>query len=132
MTMSRPAFLAFLATAVIAQQNIPSNEARLRSNPYWPRSQTVLRAESKLVEAGVVVRDQSGRPVGGLTKEDFEIEESGKTRPIVAFTAEVSHPAPSGNRISRNQTGHSRTPRERTGSGNCGQNFAAVHRNLLR
>jgi len=93
--MTRSSLLAFLASAAIAQQSIPSNEAKLQSAPYWPRSQTVLRVESKLVEVGVVVRDKRGRPVGGLTKEDFAIEDSGKNRDIVAFTPEVSHSAPS-------------------------------------
>ena len=93
--MFRPAFLALLASAALAQQTIPSDEAKLQSTAYWPRYQTVLRVESKLVEVGVVVRDDRGHPVGGLTKEDFEIEDSGKKRDIVAFTREVSNPAPS-------------------------------------
>lgn len=93
MGMYRLTLLGFLACAAIAQQSIPSDEARLQSTDYWPRPQTVLRAESKLVEVGVVVRDNRGHPVGGLTKEDFEIEASGKKREIVAFTPEVSGPA---------------------------------------
>lgn len=66
---------------------------------YWPRSQYTLRAESNLVEVGVVVRGSRGRAVGGLSKEDFEIEDAGKKQEISSFSVEtftpISAPAPS-------------------------------------
>src|SRR6185437_7122475 len=91
--MSRLAVSCLLACAAIAQQGIPSDEARLQTGAYWPRSDLVLRAETKSVEVGVVVRDERGRPVGGLTKDDFQIEDSGKKADITAFRADVAQPA---------------------------------------
>jgi VWFA-related protein len=37
---------------------------------------------------GVVVRDARGHTVGGLTRDNFEVEDSGKKRDITAFSAE--------------------------------------------
>ena len=91
--MSRLAVSCLLACAAIAQQGIPSDEARLQTGAYWPRSDLVLRAETKSVEVGVVVRDERGHPVGGLTKDDFQIEDSGKKADITAFRADVAQPA---------------------------------------
>jgi VWFA-related protein len=76
-----------------AQQGIPADELRLGSTPYWPPSQTILKVEARLVEVGVVVRDSRGHTVGGLTRDDFEIEDSGKKREIAAFSAEQRPPS---------------------------------------
>ena len=35
----------------------------------------------------VIVTDESGRPVAGLTRDDFEILESRQPRPITTFSA---------------------------------------------
>lgn len=43
------------------------------------------RADAVLVD--VVVRDKTGRAVGGLSVSDFVIKEDGKDRPILSFTA---------------------------------------------
>ncbi|MDR1990715.1 MAG: VWA domain-containing protein [Acidobacteriaceae bacterium] len=39
-----------------------------------------------LVELGVTVVDRNGAPVHGLTKDDFELKEEGRTRPLVTFS----------------------------------------------
>ncbi len=91
--MSRSTLLVFLACAAFAQQSIPSDEARLETAASWPRSEPLLRADTKSAEVGVVVRDDRGHPVGSLTKDDFQIEDSGKKPEITAFRAEAAGPA---------------------------------------
>ncbi|MGE5816268.1 MAG: VWA domain-containing protein [Acidobacteriota bacterium] len=49
------------------------------------QQQPVFRADVQLVEVGAVVLDKQGRPVSGLTLEDFEIREDGRPVKIVAF-----------------------------------------------
>ncbi len=61
---------------------------------YWPRSRFTLRADSNLVEVGVVVRDNRGRAIGGLGKDDFEIEDAGRRQDITLFSVETSTPRP--------------------------------------
>jgi len=64
----------------------------LRNSVYVPPSQYSLKADTRLVEVGVVVRESNGHTVGGLTRDDFEIEDGGKKREISAFTAETLVP----------------------------------------
>jgi VWFA-related protein len=59
---------------------------------YWPRSKSAITVDSKLVEVGVVVRDGRGRSVGGLTRDDFEINDNGKKRAVTAFSVETFTP----------------------------------------
>jgi hypothetical protein len=49
----------------------------LRNWAYVPPAPYTLRTETRLVEVGVVVRDSRGGAVGGLTRDDFEIEDGG-------------------------------------------------------
>jgi len=48
----------------------------------------VLRVTTRLVEVNVIVTGKDGRPVEGLTKDDFTITEDGKPQPIAGFSAE--------------------------------------------
>jgi VWFA-related protein len=59
---------------------------------YWPRAQYTLRADSNLVEVGVVVRDSRGHAIGSLSKDDFEIQDAGKRQEITAFSVETFTP----------------------------------------
>jgi VWFA-related protein len=79
--------LGWLAAAS-AQQVIPADEFEMAGAVYTPPVQASLRVETRLVEVGVVVRDGAGRAVGGLTRDDFEIEDSGRKREIAAFSVE--------------------------------------------
>src|SRR5438105_14873871 len=76
------------AISAPAQSGLSPDEVRTSSRPYLPLP--TFHAKSRLVEARVVVRDARGRPVAGLTQADFEIEDQGKRRPLIAFTAETA------------------------------------------
>jgi VWFA-related protein len=84
----------FGAVGSSSLQQVPgSEEVRVRSSAYWPRSQFAVRVDTRLVEVGVVVRNAHGRTIGGLSRNDFEIEDSGKKRDITAFSIESFIPA---------------------------------------
>jgi VWFA-related protein len=83
-----------LATVYLSAQNrIDPQELRARIGEYLPRAQYALRAETRLVEAGVVVRDSRGRAVAGLQRSDFEIRDGSKTRAITVFSVNTAAPA---------------------------------------
>lgn len=87
-----PAALACLGLA--AAQSIAPDEMHARTVPYVPPSPVTLRTQVDLVEVPVVVRDGQRRAVAGLTRDNFEIYDSGKKRVITAFS--VQHFAPQG------------------------------------
>lgn len=82
--------LLWLAAFLAAQQKIAPEEVRFSAANWAPRAQYVLKAETRLVQVGVVVRDSHNHSVGGLTRDDFIVEEGGKAREIAAFTAETA------------------------------------------
>lgn len=93
----RPAVLGFIlyicmTSAFSVQQGSGAKEMEATIQTYWPRSQYTLRTDSSLVQVSVVVRDHRGRPIGGLSKDDFEIEDAGKQREIMAFSIETFTP----------------------------------------
>jgi VWFA-related protein len=58
-----------------------------------------LHAEARMVQIEVAVKDSHDRPVMGLTKKDFTIDDTGKLRSIDIFSAENSeggHPSTDG------------------------------------
>ena len=88
------AALAVLLAAVClpAQDRIDPKELRARVAEYVPRAQYALRTETRLVEAGVAVRDSRGRAVAGLQRSDFEIRDGSKTREITLFSTNTAVP----------------------------------------
>lgn len=54
------------------------------------RSTTVFRSAVGRVTVTTMVRDQHGRPVTGLTREDFEILDGGRPQPIAEFRSELT------------------------------------------
>ena len=56
----------------------------------WLAAQPVtrLRTETRMVQIDVEVRDGQGRPVKGLTKDDFSVSDNGKTRAIQVFSVQ--------------------------------------------
>lgn len=57
-------------------------------------AQRVFRAGIDLVHVGVVVTDKSGAPVLGLTAEDFQITEDGKSQTVKFFAGGEPESAP--------------------------------------
>ena len=76
-----------LTLALIAQTLSPG-EVRLSSRPYVP--QAPIRVQTRLVQLEVVVRDNRGRPVPGLTKDDFTLYDARKLREIASFSISTS------------------------------------------
>jgi VWFA-related protein len=73
-----------------AAQTLSPGEIRLSSHPYAP--QTILRAESRLVQLEVVVRDSHGRAVPGLTKNNFVVFDGSNRRDLAAFSVDTFTP----------------------------------------
>jgi Ca-activated chloride channel homolog len=59
-----------------------------------PAAQQTFRTAVDLVHFGVVVTDKQGLPIAGLTAEDFEIKEAGKSQAIKFFAAGDPESAP--------------------------------------
>src|SRR5580698_10401074 len=73
-----------------SQQN-PTQQTPAKSNPGKPSSEhsekqsepsTTFTADVKLVTVFVTVTDAKGSPIGGLTKDNFLIEEDGQEQKI--------------------------------------------------
>ncbi len=60
----------------------------LRSAPQQPDAPPTFRSDARLVRVSVVVHDQRGRPVQGLTARDFEVFEDRKPAPVALFYSE--------------------------------------------
>jgi hypothetical protein len=62
-------------------QSVPPGEIHSRTVAYLPPSGVTLRAEVRVVEVPVVIRDAYLHAVAGLKRDDFEIYDDGKQRP---------------------------------------------------
>lgn len=89
--MIRVAALSLLS-ALLAAQGISPDEIRVTSHVYVPKS-AHLQVETDVVEIGVVVRDNHGRAVSGLTRENFQVHDNGKPREIADFSLDSTGPA---------------------------------------
>jgi VWFA-related protein len=82
--------LGIFAHIAAAPQTLSLGEVRLSSRPYL--FGTTLRAESRLVQLEVVVRDSHGRAVSGLTKDNFVVFDAGHKRDLAAFSIDAFTP----------------------------------------
>jgi VWFA-related protein len=60
----------------------------MSAKPYVPATAVSLRAETDLVEVGVVVRSRDGHAIPGLTRESFAVTDKGQRRQISYFAVE--------------------------------------------
>jgi VWFA-related protein len=82
--------LLSLSPALRAQVQIPADEMSLRAAPYFPSPAAgIIRTKVELVEAPAVVRDSNGIAIPNLTREDFEVLDSGKKQEISTFSVET-------------------------------------------
>jgi VWFA-related protein len=54
-----------------------------------------LRVTTRMVQVSVIVQDQRGEPLVGLTKDDFELSDQGKPQQIAEFSVESARVLPS-------------------------------------
>lgn len=59
-----------------------------------PERPTVLRVTTRLVEVSVIVHDKKGQPVGGLSRDDFELLDQGKPQQIHFFSEQSNRTPP--------------------------------------
>jgi VWFA-related protein len=78
------AALAFLGLATA--QSVAPDEMHARTVPYVPPPKVTIRTEVDVVEVPVVVRDGQHRAVAGLTKNNFEVYDTGVRQTITAFS----------------------------------------------
>ena len=94
MRITAPGICAGIAAAaVVLAQGLDPQEIHLTSEPYVPRTGFALKTETRLVDVGVVVRDDRGHSIGGLTKDDFLIADNGRKHDIAAFSVQTFTPA---------------------------------------
>src|SRR5262245_510261 len=73
-----------LALGMVALSALPSWTAEA------PKAPPTFGTEVELITVDAVVVDKEGRPVPGLTKDDFVIEEDGQVQDIVSFEASTA------------------------------------------
>src|SRR5215207_2356931 len=64
----------------------PGLSAQVPAGTQSPTQPPIFRSSVRLIDVDVYVTDPQGRPVKGLTRDDFELLEDGKPQEIRAFT----------------------------------------------
>jgi Ca-activated chloride channel family protein len=79
--------LLVLATCAAVSQTAPA-----APSPGQSDAGTTLKVDVKLVNVFVTVVDQNGAPVGGLSKDNFQVMEDGVTQNVAVFDRESELP----------------------------------------
>src|SRR6202035_4814711 len=79
-------FFSVDATAAHAQQSGPATTTSVSAPA------TRLRVTTRLVQVNAVVNDKHGKPITGLTKDDFELLDNKKHQEIRVFADETASP----------------------------------------
>src|ERR1700722_2016624 len=75
------------ATSAPEQQSGPA------ATTYPSDPKTRLRVTTRLVQVNVIVNDKNGKPITGLTKDDFELLDNKKHQKIRVFAEEKESPS---------------------------------------
>jgi VWFA-related protein len=75
-------WLAFLSIALVSALGVAGQGDQTQEPP-------LIRVRVNVVEVRVVVRDEHGKPVPNLTREDFQLFDDGKPQTIANFTVET-------------------------------------------
>src|SRR5262245_61982953 len=100
----RRALLLPLAAPALALAQSPPPQPTAERPPTFTTT-------TRLVQVSVVVHDKDGKPVAGLTADDFQLFEDGKPQVIESFTVQSAGagpgplPAPAGNDFSNHIQG---------------------------
>ena len=78
--------LRALIFAIAAASAFPQNEPEIVSH----QSPATFSSRVNLVSVPVVIRDQTGKAVGGLRQEDFQLSDKGHSQVITKFAVETS------------------------------------------
>ena len=95
---SLPLFLLFSLGIAPAQAPAPAPAQTAAPTPAPAQDSaqeppvTTLKVGTKLVAVSAIVRDKSGQPVSGLTRDDFLLKQDGKPQPIHYFSQGSSLP----------------------------------------
>ncbi|MGH9788915.1 MAG: VWA domain-containing protein, partial [Candidatus Acidiferrales bacterium] len=81
-TLSQAFVVVVLVPVLVFSQAVPAQEERT------DLPAAVLRVTTRLVLVDVVVTDKDGRPVTGLTRDDFTLFEDGEPQTISTFVFE--------------------------------------------
>jgi hypothetical protein len=84
-------FLLLLVAGLILTASVGPDELRVAYGRYTPRDAASFRAEARMVETPVVVRDDHGKTIDLLQQQDFRILDSGKERDITSFQVQRAH-----------------------------------------
>src|ERR1700756_4215614 len=89
--MTKPAASLLLVSLFLAVCGLRAQQS---SPPASPQKQpsTTLKVDVNLVNVFVTVTDSTGAPVGGLTKDNFTLEEDGRPQTIKVFDKESALP----------------------------------------
>lgn len=76
----------------LGRSGLSERETPAEPEPEAETSEATFSADVRLVQLEVAATDQQGRPAAGLTREDFEVFESGKIQQLVEDNSSAASP----------------------------------------